>query len=1167
MGIFAARSALLTAAGMLAVLNAQTNPLAYTPVDAQYTTALDRIVMVSANPNQLHVYNPVSQTDTQVGLPKPPLSLSVSPDGMYAAVGHDALVSYVNLATGSMVRTYPVSFTAQSVVLGSSWIYILSVNVESINIATGAITPGVFYNFGFTGARLDVPLNAIYAVGAAGFEKFDVSTGPIAQGSAGPYNPYRPICGSVWLSPDGSRIFDGCATVFQASASSARDMTYLTTFNGTPSVGALAQSAALQRVALIQNQTGSPQANDGIVTLSESNYLQPVAQFVLPGFAAGGNSLTPHGKFAFFNSASTSLFVVMQGQTSSGAAGGYAVAALSLAAPSPCGAAFAFPAASVIAAGSLGAVGVTADATCLYQAASDSSWLKVVSGGYGSGNGTLTYLARANPGTGQRVGNISIGGQKLTVTQAGAVAAGAFTQLAYNIVDAAYDTALDMPVFVAANPNELHIYNPVTNADQVVPLSLPPLCLSVHPGGGYAAVGHRGWVSYVNLQTGAVQQVLIAGTDPAYIVLAGNGYMYLFPNSDPNVYTLQISTGALTATPSALQNGPARLYADGQSIYQASGYQFSKWNISAGIATNDNLPPGSASSCGNIWIDGSGVSIVTACGTTYTASETPANDLQYEGSLSNTDSVVWAAESNVQRSTAVIPNVNNQPGANDTQLQTYGDAYLGYAGSLTLPAFTVGGTPYPGHGKFAFWNNTGTSLYVVEQADGAANLLSGFAVDAVAPSSASSGCTFTLGSASATEPATLGFDYVSVTSGANCVWTASSNASWLTITAGAFSFGSGNLAFYFSANVTTTPRAATLTIAGHPFTVTQAGVNVTLHSISGQVTYRGAALSGVTMRLGDGTTATTDSLGNYLFGGLAQGGTYTVTPIRTDYSFSPQNQTFINLTGDQTANFQGNIQFDFNGGTGPDVIWEDPRSGWAQIWYLGGTQGVTLTGAANLTQANPWHIVGVADFDGNGTPDVVWQDPVSGAVQVWYLGGAGGNLPTGAANISNGNPWRVVSVADFNQDGHPDLLWQDPVSGFAQIWYLGGPQGNTLLGAVNLDKSNPWRIVGCADFNGDGFPDVLWQDPKSGTVQIWYMGGTQAGAQGSVLQSAVNLTANPWRVAAIADFNLDGHPDVVFEDPASGAAQVFFYTGAQGTTLAGTAVLTGPNPWYIAGPH
>ena len=262
------------------------------------------------------------------------------------------------------------------------------------------------------------------------------------------------------------------------------------------------------------------------------------------------------------------------------------------------------------------------------------------------------------------------------------------------------------------------------------------------------------------------------------------------------------------------------------------------------------------------------------------------------------------------------------------------------------------------------------------------------------------------------------------------------------------------------------------------------------------------------------------------------------------------------------------VPADFNGDGHPDVIWEDPNSGWAQIWYLNGPQGVTISNAADLSTTNPWHIVGIADFDENGSPDVVWQDPVSGAVQVWYLGGPAGNVLAGALNITAKNSWQVVSVADFNEDGHPDLLWEDPKSGWAQIWYLGGPEGITLLGAANLTKSNSWHIVGTADFNGDRFPDVVWQDPASGTVQIWYMGGTQAGAQGSQLQSALNLTGSTTaKVAAIADFNQDGHPDVVFQDPVSGAAMVYYYAGPLGTTPLGTAVLSTGNPWYIAGPH
>src|SRR5690349_23306229 len=86
--------------------DAQTSALSFRPVAAEYSPQLDRIVMVSASPNQLHIYNAATNVDVTVNLPKAPVALSVSPDGLHAAVGHDALVSYVNLNSAAVERTF-----------------------------------------------------------------------------------------------------------------------------------------------------------------------------------------------------------------------------------------------------------------------------------------------------------------------------------------------------------------------------------------------------------------------------------------------------------------------------------------------------------------------------------------------------------------------------------------------------------------------------------------------------------------------------------------------------------------------------------------------------------------------------------------------------------------------------------------------------------------------------------------------------------------------------------------------------------------------------------------------------------------------------------------------------------------------------------------------------
>src|SRR5439155_23504870 len=99
--------------------------------------------------------------------------------------------------------------------------------------------------------------------------------------------------------------------------------------------------------------------------------------------------------------------------------------------------------------------------------------------------------------------------------------------------------------------------------------------------------------------------------------------------------------------------------------------------------------------CGNFWLTEDGRRAFTACAKVYTTSDIPAQDAQYNGTLSSASAVVWADESAQQQTTAVIPAVsgfNFTPGAlqaGDTQVQIYGDAFLGYNGSIPLPQFTV----------------------------------------------------------------------------------------------------------------------------------------------------------------------------------------------------------------------------------------------------------------------------------------------------------------------------------------------------------------------------------------------------------------------------------------------------------------------------------------------
>ncbi len=98
------------------------------------------------------------------------------------------------------------------------------------------------------------------------------------------------------------------------------------------------------------------------------------------------------------------------------------------------------------------------------------------------------------------------------------------------------------------------------------------------------------------------------------------------------------------------------------------------------------------------------------------------------------------------------------------------------------------------------------------------------------------------------------------------------------------------------------------------------------------------------------------------------------------------------------------------------------------------------------------------DFDGNGVPDLLWQNQTSGAVTVNYytanpLAIAGWNwLNTGVVG------WRVVAAADFDGNGVPDLVWLNNSTGQAVVDYYGGPGGSTLSGLGSVGDGSG-RVV------------------------------------------------------------------------------------------------------------
>lgn len=173
------------------------------------------------------------------------------------------------------------------------------------------------------------------------------------------------------------------------------------------------------------------------------------------------------------------------------------------------------------------------------------------------------------------------------------------------------------------------------------------------------------------------------------------------------------------------------------------------------------------------------------------------------------------------------------------------------------------------------------------------------------------------------------------------------------------------------------------------------------------------------------------------------------------------------------------------------------------------------------------------DFDGDEIWDILWWNPGSGEVTVWYL-----EADRSAAMTTTEDSWLVRSKAslnaamtgnatlsytgDLNGDRRDDLLWRDYTSGQVTVWLLDGADSPALNGPPSFQEgysarkqggadlagdsvtqedqpasidlpgvtdSLDWQVCGLGDVSGDGKADVVWLNSADQRVAVWLMDG------------------------------------------------------------------------------
>jgi Putative binding domain, N-terminal/Viral BACON domain len=486
--------------------------------------------------------------------------------------------------------------------------------------------------------------------------------------------------------------------------------------------------------------------------------------------------------------------------------------------------------------GGSGSVSVSAGAGCAWSASSNASWITITSGASGSGSGTVAFTAASTTGP-SRSGTITVAGHSVTVVQG-------------------------QGCTFAISPDTRSV--PASGADGTVSVTAGTGC-------AWTAASNASWITIASGASGSgngsVSYKVAATSGPARsgsLTIAGR----TFTVNQGADCTISLSSSSATVAAGGGTGAFDVRTAAGCGWTAASNASWLTVSAGASGDGNGNVRYAAAANSGP-----QRTGAIAAGGQTFTVRQdagcsfsiSPAS--QNVGSIGGNASVgvsaaagcPWNAESNVPW--IGISSGSSGSGNGTVQLVIAANTDAERRGTVTIAGqtFTVvqasgctfsissAGQSVPsggGSGSFSVnaagacaWTATANASWIAITSGGSGTGAGTVQFTAAANTGAArsgtitaagqtftvtqdTGCSPVVAPETIGEPAAGGSQNVSVTTAAECSWTAVSNAVWIAIAAGASGSGNGTVQLDIQAN-TGPARGGTATIAGRTVSVNQ----------------------------------------------------------------------------------------------------------------------------------------------------------------------------------------------------------------------------------------------------------------------------------------------------------------------------------------------------------
>lgn len=310
-------------------------------------------------------------------------------------------------------------------------------------------------------------------------------------------------------------------------------------------------------------------------------------------------------------------------------------------------------------------------------------------------------------------------------------------------------------------------------------------------------------------------------------------------------------------------------------------------------------------------------------------------------------------------------------------------------------------------------------------------------------------------------------------------------------------------------------------------------------------------------------------------------------------AFGPPNTFYIGVN----SGFPLSVAIgDFNGDGKRDVVTANSNTDNVSLLLGNGGGGFGVASIFDLGATANFPIAGAsADLNGDGRADVVTANFGSSNISVLLANASGGFGAPNTIGLADGLDPRSVAFGDFNLDGKLDIVTANSNSrnialllgngfggfGIAHTFTLGGPKiidseslavadfnRDGKLDVVAVGYSNNITVllgdgaggfggptlfdlgplfstlfVAVGDFNGDAKVDVVTANREASSITV--MLGNGAGGFGPPNTMSLGSGIDPVSVA-VADFNVDGRPDLVTTNFNSNSLSILFGNGAGG---------------------